>query len=146
MRARVFFCVFLLASMARAQEKKKDDTDTVVVTGTRTPEKSQRATVKTDVVTREEAERRGATSVADALASQPGLVVNPGSYGFLGGVSALQIQGFDRDRVLILEDGERVVGDVGGAVDLSAIPTGDIDRIEVVAGPSSSLYGSAALG
>ncbi|MBX3190040.1 MAG: TonB-dependent receptor [Labilithrix sp.] len=102
--------------------------------------------MKTDVVTREEAERRGATNVADALASQPGLVVNPGSYGFLGGVSALQIQGFDRDRVLILEDGERVVGDVGGAVDLSAIPTGDIDRLEIVAGPTSALYGSAAIG
>jgi len=116
------------------------------VTGTRTPEQIQRATVKTDVVTRDEAERRGATNVADALATQPGLQVNPGSYGFLGGVSALQIQGFDRDRVLILEDGERVVGDVGGAIDLSAIPTADLDRIEVVAGPTSSLYGSAALG
>ncbi|MEI9949115.1 MAG: hypothetical protein WDO74_09060 [Pseudomonadota bacterium] len=44
----------------------------VVVTGTRTPEQSQRATVKTDVVTREEAERRGATNVAEALSTQPG--------------------------------------------------------------------------
>jgi outer membrane receptor for ferrienterochelin and colicins len=140
--------VALVASSARAEEPKRAgaDAETVVVTGTRTPERAQRATVKTDVVTRDEAERRGATNVADALATQPGLVVNPGSYGFLGGVAALQIQGFDRDRVLILEDGERVVGDVGGAVDLSAIPTGDIDRIEVVTGPTSSLYGSAALG
>jgi outer membrane receptor for ferrienterochelin and colicins len=131
----------------RAPDPKRDkEGDTVVVTGTRTPERMQRSTVKTDVITRDEADRRGATNVADALASQPGLVVNPGSYGFLGGVSALQIQGFDRDRVLVLEDGERVVGDVGGAIDLSAIPTGDIDRIEVVSGPTSALYGSAALG
>lgn len=129
-----------------AGKKPDKEGETVVVTGSRTPERMQRATVKTDVITRDEAERRGAVNVADALASQPGLVVNPGSYGFLGGVSALQIQGFDRDRVLILEDGERVVGDVGGAVDLSAIPTGDIDRIEVVAGPTSALYGSAAIG
>lgn len=139
-------------SVARADEArgstdgKDKDAETVVVTGTRTPENVQRATVKTDVVTRDEADRRGATNVADALATQPGLQVNPGSYGYLGGVSALQIQGFDRDRVLILEDGERVVGDVGGAVDLAAIPTADLDRIEVVAGPTSSLYGSAALG
>jgi outer membrane receptor for ferrienterochelin and colicins len=102
--------------------------------------------VKTDVITRAEADRRGATNVAEALASQPGLVVNPGSYGFLGGASALQIQGFDRDRVLILEDGERVIGDVGGAIDLATIPTGDIDRIEIVSGPTSALYGSSALG
>jgi outer membrane receptor for ferrienterochelin and colicins len=138
--------LIVLAVVLRTTSAAADDARTVVVTGTRTPELAQRATVKTDVVTREEAERRGATNVADALATQPGLVVNPASYGFLGGVSALQIQGFDRDRVLILEDGERVVGDVGGAVDLSSIPTGDVDRIEIVAGPTSSLYGSSALG
>lgn len=146
-------CVALLfvARPSRADDgatpaKKTGEPETVVVTGTRTPERIQRATVKTDVITKDEADRRGATNVAEALATQPGLQVNPGSYGFLGGVSALQIQGFDRDRVLILEDGERVVGDVGGAVDLSAIPTADLDRIEVVAGPTSSLYGSAAIG
>jgi outer membrane receptor for ferrienterochelin and colicins len=152
--AAVAFALAGAAGVARAEDpkpgakadSKKDDGDVVVVTGTRTPERSQRATVKTDVITREEAERRGATNVAEALAAQPGLVVNPGSYGFLGGVSALQIQGFDRDRVLILEDGERIVGDVGGAIDLSALPIGDIERIEVVTGPTSSLYGSAALG
>ncbi len=120
--------------------------ETVVITGTRTPERSQRATVKTDVVTREEAERRGATNVGEALASQPGVQVNPGAYGYLGGVSAIQIQGFDRDRVLILEDGERIVGDVGGAIDLAALPTSDISRIEIVTGPTSSLYGASALG
>lgn len=135
-----------VAAGSGSTQSRGGEADTVVVTGTRTPERVQRATVKTDVITREEADRRGATTVADALASQPGLVVNPGSYGFLGGVAALQIQGFDRDRVLILEDGERVVGDVGGAIDLAAIPTADLDRIEVVAGPSSALYGSAALG
>src|SRR5579864_8628488 len=101
--AALAVALLLAAPPARAD----DDSDTVVVTGTRTPERSQRATVKTDVITRDEADRRGAATVADALATQPGLVVNPGSYGFLGGVSALQIQGFDRDRVLILEDGER---------------------------------------
>jgi outer membrane receptor for ferrienterochelin and colicins len=127
-------------------KKPTQSEDIVVVTGTRTPERSQRATVRTDVVTRDEAERRGATNVADALATQPGVNLNPGSYGYLGGVSAVQIQGFDRDRVLILEDGERIVGDVGGAIDLAAIPTGDVERIEIVAGPTSSLYGSAALG
>jgi outer membrane receptor for ferrienterochelin and colicins len=118
----------------------------VVVTGTRTPERSQRSTVRTDVITAEEMERRGATNVAEALATQPGLNVNPGTYGFLGGVSAVQMQGFDRDRVLILEDGERIVGDVGGAIDLSNIPVADVQRIEIVYGPTSSLYGSSALG
>lgn len=134
------------AQAASQESGRADASDTVVVTGTRTPERSQRATVKTDVVTRDEAERRGATNVGEALSSQPGVQVNPGAYGTLGNVSAIQIQGFDRDRVLVLEDGERVVGDVGGAIDLANIPTGDIDRIEIVTGPTSSLYGSSAIG
>jgi outer membrane receptor for ferrienterochelin and colicins len=133
------------ASPSPIRDNEKE-ADTVVVTGTRTPERSQRSTVKTDVVTREEAERRGATNVADALASQPGVQVNPGAYGFLGGVSAIQIQGFDLNRVLILEDGEPVVGDIGGAIDLAAIPIGDVKRIEIVTGPTSALYGSSAIG
>ncbi|CAN5450410.1 N/A [soil metagenome] len=133
-------------SGAQDGSSKKVEPETVVVTGTRTPEASQRATVKTDVVTRDEAERRGATNVGEARATQPGLQVNPGAYGFLGGVSAIQIQGFDRDRVLILEDGERIVGDSGGAIDLAALPIGDIQRIEVVTGPTSSLYGASAIG
>ena len=118
----------------------------VVVTGTRTPESTQRATVRTEVVTREEAERRGATNVGEALQGQLGVEVNPSAYGFLGSPSAIQIQGLDRERVLVLEDGERIIGDSGGAIDLSQIPLSDVSRIEVVAGPTSSLYGTSAIG
>jgi outer membrane receptor for ferrienterochelin and colicins len=118
----------------------------VVVTGTRTPESSQRATVRTDYVTRAEAERRGATNVAEALAGEPNLQVNPGNYGYLGRPSGAQIQGLDADRVLVLEDGERVIGDEDGVVDLSQLPLVDVERIEYVTGPTSSLYGTNALG
>lgn len=118
----------------------------VVITGTRTAESGRRAPVRVEVVTREEAERRGATDIAQALQGQLGVQVNPSAYGFLGNPSAIQIQGFDRERVLILEDGERVVGDVGGAIDLSSIPLTDVSRIEVVTGPTSSLYGTSAIG
>ena len=134
------------SKQARAQSALRTAPESVVVTGTRTPENAQRSTVKTDVVTREEAERRGATNVAEALSSQPGVQVNPGAYGSIGGVSAIQIQGFDRDRVLVLEDGERIVGDVGGAIDLASLPTADLSRIEIVTGPTSSLYGTSAIG
>lgn len=133
-------------SFAQTRSPRTPEVENVVVTGTRTPEQSQRATVKTDVVTQEEAERRGATNVAEALASQPGVQVNPGAYGFLGGLSAIQIQGFDLSRVLILEDGEPTIGDIGGGIDLAALPIGDIKRIEVVTGPTSALYGSNAIG
>ena len=136
---------FVLCGLVSAHTLAQAATD-VVITGTRTPESASRASIRTDVVSTAEAERRGSTSVADALTSQPGVVVNPSAYSGLGGISAIQIQGLDRDRVLILEDGERIIGDTGGAIDLSSIPISDLARIEIVQGPMSSLYGSSALG
>lgn len=87
-------------------QKNNDPAVEVVVTGTRTPEQTQRATLRTGVVTREEAERRGATNVAEALAGEAGLQVNPNAYGYVGSPSGVQIQGLDAERVLILRDGE----------------------------------------
>jgi outer membrane receptor for ferrienterochelin and colicins len=118
----------------------------VVVTGTRTKESSQRATVRTETVTRDEAERRGARNVGEALAGEATLQVNPQAYGYLGAPSGVQMQGLDGDRVLVLEDGERVIGDSGGVTDLAELPLGGVERIEYVVGPTSSLYGTNALG
>lgn len=118
----------------------------IVVTGTRTPEQSLRATVSTGVVGHAEAARRGATNVGEALAGEPGLQVNPNAYSHVGSPAGVQIQGLDADRVLVLRDGERVIGDFGGVIDLSGFALNDVDRIEYVAGPSSSLYGTGALG
>jgi outer membrane receptor for ferrienterochelin and colicins len=128
---------------AQAQEAPATD---VVVVGTRSSESIQRATIRTGVVTREEAERRGARNVAEALAGETSLQVNPEAYGYLGRPSGVQMQGLDAERVLILEDGERVTGDVGGVIDLAKLPLADVARIEYVTGPTSSLYGTNALG
>src|SRR5258706_5090546 len=148
-----FLVVLCCVRPALADDCKKDPKNPgackpleVVVTGTRTPESSQRATVRTDFVTRQEAARRGATNVAEALAGEPNIQVNPGNYGYLGRPSGAQMQGLDADRVLVLEDGERVVGDQDGVVDLAELPLVDVERIEYVTGPTSSLYGSNALG
>jgi outer membrane receptor for ferrienterochelin and colicins len=118
----------------------------VVVTGSRSTERGSRSVVKVDVVTREEALKRGATNVGEALAGELGVFVNPASYGSIGQPSAAQIGGFDRERILVLEDGERVTGDVGGAVDLAQLSLGGVDRIEVVRGPASALFGTSAIG
>ncbi|MEZ4313197.1 MAG: TonB-dependent receptor [Polyangiaceae bacterium] len=118
----------------------------VVITGTRLPENARRSPVRVDIVTRAEAERRGATNVGDALAFSLGTQVNPSAYASLGQPSAVQMGGLDRDRVLILEDGERVVGDVGGAIDLAQLPIAGVARIETLQGPASALYGTSALG
>src|SRR5882724_3469487 len=152
-RAAGLLVALSCARAAHGQDCKKDAKHPdgckpveVVVTGTRTPESSQRASVRTDFVTRAEAERRGATNVAEALAGEPNLQVNPENYASRGRPSGAQMQGLDADRVLVLEDGERVLGDEDGVVDLSQLPLVDVERIEYVTGPTSSLYGTNALG
>lgn len=128
------------------EDRRSGPEDEVVVTGTRTAESRRTSLVKVEVVTRDEAQRRGATNVGEALAGQLGLQVNPSAYGALGRPAAAQMGGLDRDRVLVLEDGERVVGDFGGAVDLAQMPLGGVSRIELVEGPTSALYGTSAIG
>jgi outer membrane receptor for ferrienterochelin and colicins len=142
-------CAFaLLASAgARAAEPSASEPSSahteIVITGTRTKESLQRATVRTELVTRAEADRRGARNVADALAGESTLTVQPGTSGLSGSV---MINGMDGERVLILEDGEPIAGRSSGAVDLGEIPLTGIERIEYVAGPMSALYGSDAIG
>ena len=127
-------------------EAAGEDAVEVVVTGTRAVENRSRAVVRVDVVTRAEARRRGATNVGEAVSGELGAEVNPSAYGALGRPSAAQMGGLDRDRVLVLEDGERVVGDFGGAIDLSKTSLSGVSRVELISGPTSALYGSSAMG
>jgi outer membrane receptor for ferrienterochelin and colicins len=59
--------------------------------------------------------------------------------------NGIQIQGLNPDYTLILIDGEPLIGRYAGTLELSRITTGNIRKIEIVKGPSSSLYGSEAL-
>jgi outer membrane receptor for ferrienterochelin and colicins len=142
-------CAFALLASTRAgaaEPPASEPSSTgsqIVITGTRTKESLQRSTVRTEVVTRAEADRRGARNVAEALTGEPALTVQPGTSGLSGSV---MINGMDGERVLILEDGEPIAGRSSGAVDLGEIPLTGIERIEYVAGPMSALYGSDAIG
>lgn len=128
-----------------AQPSGVDESE-VVITGTRAKENRAKSAVRVDVVTAKDAKARGATNVGEAVAGELGVQVNPSAYGAIGSPSAAQVGGFDRERVLVMEDGERIVGDVGGAVDLSQFDLGSVERIEIVQGPASALYGTSAIG
>jgi len=113
----------------------------VVVTGTRSPHLLKNVPVQTEVITSRDFQRTGATTVDEALASSIGLTINEN----LSGQGAT-IRGIEGDRVLVLVDGERAVGRVRGSIDLSQISLSNVEKIEVIKGSGSMLYGSDAMG
>jgi len=113
----------------------------IVVTGTRTERPLAESAVSTDVIDREDIEASGAVSLDQVLRLEPGVQVVETNAG-----PGVRMRGLDPEHVLVLVDGQRVVGRNDGAIDLSRFSVSDIERIEIVRGPSSALYGSDALG
>ncbi|UCG62516.1 MAG: TonB-dependent receptor [Candidatus Zixiibacteriota bacterium] len=113
----------------------------VVITGTRTPHLLKDVPVQTEVVSQRDFERTGATTVDEALNSSIGITINED----LSGQGAT-LRGIEGDRVLVLVDGERAVGRVRGSIDLSQYSLNNVEKIEVVKGTGSTLYGSDAMG
>ena len=117
--------------------------DTLIVTSTRSPESLARVTQSVTVATAEDIEAIGATSLADVLDAVPGVHVE--SFGREGALASLFSRGGESDYNLVLIDGVRV-NSSGGAFDFSRIAAGEIERVEIVRGAQSALYGSDAMG
>jgi outer membrane receptor for ferrienterochelin and colicins len=111
----------------------------VVVTGTRSEKAPDLSAIPTKVVSEAQIKRLGSTDLREVLLEQTGLNISQ-DHG-----SGVQVQGFDPDYTLILIDGSPVIGRVAGTLELSRFAVGNIERVEVVKGPNSSLYGSDAL-
>ncbi|SFS33510.1 TonB-dependent receptor plug domain-containing protein [Brevundimonas viscosa] len=137
--------VLPLPSHARTPDAAADPLDEVVVTATRLPAIVQ-DTPGARVVDRATIDRRGAVFAADILADVPGLsVVRSGAF---GGVAQVRMRGAGPGKTLVLVDGVPVndPAEVNGAFDFGGFDLADIERIEVLSGPQSSLWGSDAIG
>jgi outer membrane receptor for ferrienterochelin and colicins len=115
------------------------DGDSVVVTATRSERKLSNITVPVTIINAKIIEQNGALRLTDILKEQTGLTMTSG---FGAGV---QLQGLNPDYTIILINGEPLVGRTAGVLDLNRIALGNIKKIEIVKGPSSSLYGSEAM-
>lgn len=114
----------------------------IVITGTGTPHHIKTAPVPTELYNKQDIERIAAPDLKGLLgALSPSVDFSPNAMG-----QNLQINGLSNDFVTILVDGKRMSGDIGGNIDLSRINMANVERIEVVKGASSSLYGSDAIG
>jgi len=135
----------LIPSVAARTQQVASDTARmapVEVTATRSPLRADRTPSSVTVVTGEQVRAQGITTVSDALRSVPGLsIVQTGSY---GGASSLFIRGGESKYAKILLDGVPL-NEAGGAFDLSTLSTDNLERIEIVRGPASVLYGSDAM-
>lgn len=111
----------------------------VVVTGTGTYHRLKDTPVPVEVITAKEISNTGALNFEDALAALSTSIATKGAYNIV-------MSGLRNKQVLILVDGKRLAGDVGGDNDLERIDMSNIRRVEIVKGGASSLYGSEAMG
>jgi len=118
--------------------------DTVVVTAARMPQRAADVIAQTTVIERDEIARSGAGSVADVLQRQPGIEITRN--GSAGASTSVFLRGANSNQVVVLLDGVRIGSATSGVASWNAIPLEAIERIEVVYGPLSTLYGADAIG
>ncbi len=114
----------------------------VVVTGQALPISSDRSLYNVRVIGREEMDDRAAQNLRDAMSGELNIRIDQDN--ILG--SSLRIGGMSGQQVKILVDGTPVVGRVGDNIDLTQLPVTELERVEVVEGPLSVIYGTDALG
>ena len=127
--------------------------DEIVVTGSRIPRPNLEQPTPVSTVSREAIENAGTQNLGDILAELPALSANAtvrgnsDSFGDEGGLNFANLRSLGAARTLTLVDGKRHVGGDAGnaAVDLNAIPAALVDRVEVITGGASAVYGSDAV-
>jgi len=151
MKSYYFAISFLLGiqlignqAMSAEVSTSGNESEPVVVTATRTAKTAEETLSSVTVITQEDIEQQQVTSIQELLRSVAGLsVTNSGGEGKL---SSIFIRGTESDHLLVIVDGVKIGSATAGLSALQLIPVELIERIEIVRGPRSSLYGSEAIG
>jgi vitamin B12 transporter len=142
MQAHLLAAAMLLASTS--VHAAEITASPVIVTATRTAQTADEALASVTIITREDIERRQAANVDDLLRGMPGISLS--NNGGPGKVTSVFLRGAESDHVLVLVDGVKIGSATTGTAAFQDIPVDQIERIEIVRGPRSSLYGSEAIG
>lgn len=134
-----------VAGAALAQEAT--EVEEIVITGSRIAIRAENAPQPVQLVTPEQITRQGVTAIADILDVLPALQAGASSAQANGGAATLNLRGMGTNRTLVLVNGRRHVAGVQGsaAVDVSTIPSGLVERVDVLTGGASAVYGSDAV-
>lgn len=136
------FLTLLLLINSGASSAQNFELNSIVVTGTRTAKLLQDSPVDMQVVTGQQIQMLGSGTLAQSLNLVPGVVITRSAKKGYN----VQMQGFDGDHVLVLVNGQRLISPSGTRTDLDQINALDVERIEVLKGAASVMYGSAAMG
>jgi vitamin B12 transporter len=136
--------VAVVAHAQPASAPKATTLDPVAVTASRNPQPIADLLADLTVIGTDEIQRSGAQSLTELLQRQPGVEITMN--GGPGSTSGAFLRGANRGQTLVLIDGLRVGSSSVGATSLEAIPLDQIERIEILRGPASSLYGADAIG
>jgi len=120
------------------------DLKDMVVTASRTPQARESTIADVTVIDNEEIQRAGQSTLVEVLSRQAGIEMS--SSGGAGTVSGIFIRGTNASHVVVLIDGMRVDSATLGSTAFENLPIGQIDRIEILRGPASTLYGQDAIG
>jgi len=134
--------VLMSATTVGAQEPKR--LEPVVVTATKIETPQERLGAAVDVITEDDLKTHNYETVGDALRQVPGVEIQRS--GSLGKLTDLRIRGSSTSQVQVLVDGMRVKSPTAGSFDLSDLSIDQIERIEIVRGPQSTIYGADAIG
>jgi vitamin B12 transporter len=142
--AALLGAVLPLIAGARDDIPEGPSPDPIVVTASRIAEPVTAVVASVTVITRADIERLQPRSVLELLSGLQGISV--ASNGDLGKSSSVFVRGTNSDHVLVLIDGVKIGSATVGQAALEQLPVDQIDRVEIVRGPRSSLYGSDAIG
>lgn len=137
-------CIFPLAAMAQTSTSPVQKLDEIVVTASRTPEALRDVVGDVTVIDQQELQAAGKDSLAEILSRQPGVQFT--SSGGPQTQTSIFIRGTNPAHTLVLIDGMRINGSTAGGAQFANIDSSVVERIEILRGAASSLYGSDAIG
>ncbi len=139
-----FLSVALLATATQFPVMAANELDPVIVTATRTAQTIDDSLAAVTVISSEAIKASGANHLAELLAGYPGIYVS--GKGGDGSDQSIFLRGTNSDAVLVLIDGIKLGSATTGQPSLAHYPLSHIEKIEIVRGPRSAIYGSGAIG